>query len=157
MIKSYFERGEPDDRVFDLQTVLALLSEEGNESVLKHLPPDFDLKAMLMEMKIVEPLFEFAKKQNEELGELIHLNYPTHLMKQIMWCRAAQIVVEESICNPDELAINTEQWAANTLELYLLITRSPSFIRDLKLFFGTATLTPHQTAIGVEVMINVYN
>ena len=73
-----------------------------------------------------------------------------------MWCRAAQIVVEESICNPDELTINTKQWACNTRELYLLITRSSSFIRDLQLFFDTTTLTLYQTTIGAEVMINVY-
>ena len=79
---------------------------------------------MLMEMKTSRPLVKFAKKQNEELKKLIHRNHPTHLMGQIMWRKAAQIVVAESICNLDELAIKTKQWAANTRELYMLITRS---------------------------------
>jgi len=156
VINGYFERGEPDDRVLDLQTVLALLSEEGNETILRYPPPDFDLKAMLMEMKVAEPFSEFARKQNEELEKLIHQNHPTHVMGQIMWCRAAQIVVEESICNPDELTINSKQWTSNTRELYLLITRSSSFIRDLQLFFSTTALTSYQTTIGAELMINVY-
>lgn len=56
LIKSYFERGEPDDRVLDLHTVFALLSEDEHDSILKYPPPDFDLKAMLREMKIKEPL-----------------------------------------------------------------------------------------------------
>ena len=48
MIKSYFGEGEPDDQVLDFQTVLTLLSEGGDEPIP---PPDFVLKAMLMEMK----------------------------------------------------------------------------------------------------------
>ena len=63
LIMSYFERGEPDDRVLDLQTVLALLSEEGNESILKHPPPDFDLRTILMEMTIAEPLSELQRSR----------------------------------------------------------------------------------------------
>lgn len=156
LIKSYFERGEPDDRALDLYTVFALLSEGGNDSVLKYPPPDFDLKAMLREMKIMEPLSEFAKVQNEELETLIHQNHSAQLMGQIMWCRAAQIVVEETICNPDELVISPKQWTADTRELYLLITRSSSFVRDLQLFFQTTTLTLNQTTIGAEIMMNVY-
>lgn len=76
-----------------------LLSEDWN-NILKYPPPDFDLKAMLRAMKIEEPLSDFAKAQNKEI-ELIQLNTATQLMGQIMWSRAEQIIVEETICNPD--------------------------------------------------------
>lgn len=56
---------------------------------------------MLRAMKIEEPLSDFAKAQNKEIEKLIQLNTATQLMGQIMWSRAEQIIVEETICNPD--------------------------------------------------------
>lgn len=154
--KSFFERGEPEDQVIDLETVFAFLCEEGNNSILKYPPPDFDLRAIMREMKLEEPLSQFAKDTNEELEKLINLNNETQLMGEVLWCRAAQIVIEEPICNQDEIKINSKQWANDTRELYLLITRSPSFLRDLQLFYDTPTLTPIQTTIGADLFFNVY-
>lgn len=43
---------------------------------------------------------------------------------------------------------------SSTRQLYLLIIRSASFLRDMQLFFETLSST--QTTIGVEAMIRVY-
>ena len=69
----------------------------------------------------------------------------------------AQIVLEESLSNPDaDITISRKQWTVDTHQLYLLITRSASFLLDMQLFFETATLSSTQTTIGVETMIRIY-
>lgn len=109
-------------------------------------------------MKVEQPLSEFAEKQNEELQKLIILDQDkTQLLGQILWCRAVQIILEDSLCHPDvKMNISQRQWTADTRQLYLLITRSASFYRDLQLFFETQDLSHVQTTIGAELMITVY-
>ena len=78
------------------------------------------------------------------------------LMGPILWSRAVQIVLEESLSNPDaDITISRKQWTVDTRQLYLLITKSASFLRDMQLFFETATLSSTETTIGVEAMIRV--
>ena len=87
------------------------------------------------------------------------MKYNDHLdlMGPILWSRAVQIVLEESLSNPDaDIIISRKQWTVDTRQLYLLITRSASFLRDMQLFFETATLSSTETTIGVEAMIRVY-
>ena len=87
------------------------------------------------------------------------MKYNDHLdlMGPILWSRAVQIVLEESLSNPDaDITISRKQWTVDTRQLYLLITRSASFLRDMQLFFETATLSSTETTIGVEAMIRVY-
>ena len=79
-------------------------------------------------MKIKEPLSEFARHQNEQLEKLIQDNEQTALTGQLLWSRAASIVVEDSICNPEDIRILQKQWTVDTPELYLLITQSASFL-----------------------------
>ena len=108
-------------------------------------------------MKIKEPLSDFARQQNEQIEKLMKYNDHLDLMGRILWSRAAQIVLEESLSNPDaDITISRKQWTVDTRQLYLLITRSASFLRDMQLFFETATLSSTQTTIGVEAMIRVY-
>ena len=136
LAKSFFERGEPEEQVIDLQTVYALLLEDGNNSILWSPPADFDLKRILGEMKVKQPLSEFAQKQNEELDKLMKLDEETtEVMGRILWSRAAQIIIEDSISHPAvELKITQRQWTADTHQLYMLITRSASFYRDIHFF-----------------------
>ena len=58
----YFQRGEPD-----LQTVYSLLYEDDEGAILRIPPPDFDFKLLLMDIKIKEPLSDFARQQNEQI------------------------------------------------------------------------------------------
>ena len=79
------------------------------------------------------------------------MKYNDHLdlMGPILWSRAAQIVLEESLSNPDaDITISRKQWTVDT--------RSASFLRYMQLFFETATLSSTETTIGVEAMIRVY-
>ena len=158
LAKSFFERGEPEEQVIDLQTVYALLLEDGNNSILWSPPADFDLKRILGEMKVKQPLSEFAQKQNEELDKLMKLDEETtEVMGRILWSRAAQIIIEDSISHPAvELKITQRQWTADTHQLYMLITRSASFYRDIQLFFNSQALSQVQTSIGAEMMVVVY-
>ena len=158
LAKSFFERGEPEEQVIDLQTVYALLLEDGNNSILWSPPADFDLKRILGEMKVKQPLSEFPQKQNEELDKLMKLDEETtEVMGRILWSRAAQIIIEDSISHPAvELKITQRQWTADTHQLYMLITRSASFYRDFQLFFNSQALAQVQTSIGAEMMVVVY-
>ena len=78
------------------------------------------------------------------------MKYNDHLdlMGPILWSRAAQIVLEESLSNPDADITIRKQWTVDT--------RSASFLRYMQLFFETATLSSTETTIGVEAMIRVY-
>ena len=157
IVAAYFERGDPEDQVIDLQTVYSLLCEDDEGAILRIPPPDFDFKLLLMDIKIKEPLSDFARQQNEQIEKLMKYNDHLDLMGRILWSRAAQIVLEESLSNPDaDITISRKQWTVDTRQLYLLITRSASFLRDMQLFFETATLSSTQTTIGVEAMIRVY-
>ena len=55
-----------------------------------------------------------------------------------------------------ELKITQRQWTADTHQLYMLITRSASFYRDIQLFFNSQALSQVQTSIGAEMMVVVY-
>ena len=107
-----------------------------------------------MDIKIKEPLSDFARQQIEKL---MKYNDQLGLMGRILWSRAAQIILEEPLSNPDaDITISRKQWTVDIRQLYLLITRSASFLRDMQLFYETATLSSTQTTIGVEAMIRVY-
>lgn len=151
---AYFERGELEDQVIDLQTIYSLLCEDDEGAILS-IPRDFDFKLFLMDITIREPLSDFARQQNEQIEKL--MNDHLDLMGRILWSKVAQIVLEESLSNPDaDITISRKQWTVDTHQLYLLITRSASFLLDMQLFFETATLSSTQTTIGVETMIRVY-
>lgn len=150
---AYFERGELEDQVIDLQTIYSLLCEDDEGAILS-IPRNFDFKLFLMDITIRETLSDFARQQNEQIEKL--MNDHLDLMGRILWSKVAQIVLEESLSNPDaDITISRKQWTVDT-QLYLLITRSASFLRDMHLFFETATLSSTQTTIGVETMIRIY-
>ena len=135
---AYFDRGEPEDQVIDLQTVNSLLREDDEGAILRKPPRDF------------------ARQQYKQIEKLMKYNDHLDLMGRILWSRAAQIVLEESLSNPDaDITISRKQWTVDTRQLYLLITRSASFLRDMQLFFETATLSSVQTTTGVEAKIRV--
>ena len=92
---AYFERGEPEEQVIDLQTVYSLLCEDDEGTILRIPPRDFDFKLLLMDIKIKEPLSDFARQQNEQIEKLMKYNDHLDLMGRILWSRAAQIVLEE--------------------------------------------------------------
>ena len=61
-----------------------------------------------MDITIKEPLSDFARQQNEQIEKL--MNDYLDLMRGILWSRAAQIVLEESLSNPDaDITISLKQ------------------------------------------------
>ena len=61
-----------------------------------------------MDITIKEPLSDFARQQNEQIEKL--MNDYLDLMGGILWSRAAQIVLEESLRNPDaDITISLKQ------------------------------------------------
>ncbi|KAL9979615.1 hypothetical protein ACROYT_G017298 [Oculina patagonica] len=94
LVSSFFERGEPEEQVVDLNTVYALLTEEGQNSILRNTPADFDLRHILEEIKVKEVLSDFSKRVNEEVEKLITLDQENRkVMGQILWYRAVQIII----------------------------------------------------------------
>lgn len=104
---AYFERGEPEDQVIDLQTIYSLLCEDDEGAILS-IPRDFDFKLFLIDITIREPLSDFARQQNEQIEKL--MNDHLDLMGRILWSKVAQIVLEESLSNPDaDITISRKQ------------------------------------------------
>lgn len=156
VIKSYFERGNPDESVIDLETVYLFLSEENQCDFVKRPPLEFDVESLLRAMKVAEPMSEFAEEKNREIETLLSLNRDTKLFGQVLWCRGCEIILEDSVCNFDELQISTKQWSVDTRQLFLLITRCPNFLRDLKLFFKSEEPAHVQRLIKAELMVEIY-
>ncbi len=156
VIKSYFERGDPDESVIDLETVYFFLSEEIQSEFVKTPPPEFDVEALLRAMKVTEPLSDVANDKNREIESLLTLNGDTKLFAQLLWCRGCAIILEESLCNFQELQISTKQWAVDTRQFFLLVTRCPNFFRDLKLLFKSEQPTKVQRLIGAQLMVEIF-
>lgn len=111
---------------------------------------------LLGKMQVDDPLSELAKEKNQELQNLINLNPQIRLFGQVLWCRGCHIILEDAACSIGDLEISRKQWSENTRKVYLLVTRSPGYMRDLKLFFQAEDLTQAQRVIGLELMVEVY-
>jgi len=96
LVKSYFERGEPDEMVFDLQTVFMVLSDEASNDFWRWPPPSFNLSSILEEMKVADPLSAFAIEKNRLIGDIISGNPHKETFGKILWGRACQIILEDS-------------------------------------------------------------
>lgn len=125
IIKSYFDRGNPDESVIDLETVYLFLSEENQCDFVKRPPPEFDVESLLRAMKVAVPLSEFAEEKNRELEALLSLNSDTKLFGQVLWCRGCAIILEDSVCNFEELQISTKQWSVDTRQLFPTYYKMP--------------------------------
>jgi hypothetical protein len=66
-------------------------------------------------------------RKNRVLEELLTGNEDLEIVGKIMWSRACQIVLEDSIMNAGDVQISSKQWSRNTKELYLLINQICSF------------------------------
>ena len=156
VVRSYFERGDPDEVVIDLETLYATMAEDTCHDFIRTPPPTFNIGKLLNEMKVDDTISSYAEAKNKELLHLLDLNNQTELLGKILWSCGCQIVIEESLLNMDELLISSQGWTAHSRELYLLITRSRDFMRDLQFFFGTSQVSRTQSAIGAELMMEVY-
>jgi len=117
VIKSYFERGDPQEFFIDLGTVYAVLSDERSSNAFMRTPTDnFSVQGLLESMVIEEPLSEYANRKNSVLEELLTVrNEDLEVVGKIMWSRACQIVLEDSILNAGDVPqISSKQWSLNT-------------------------------------------
>lgn len=77
-------------------------------------------------------------------------------MEKVLWDRACQIVLEDALENPEEMKISNAEWNNDTKELYFLITRCTSQMRDIELFLGVKPLNRYQSTVGAALMMEVY-
>ncbi len=74
--------------------------------------------------------------------------YCAEIFGNILWCRACEIALEQGMSNLEEVE--------NTRALYLLITKSPAYLRDPNMLFQTTQVTEVQSAIRALLMDQVY-
>ena len=117
LVKSYFERGEPDELVIDLQTVFMVLSNEASNEFCRCPPQSFSLSSLLEKMKKADPLSDFATEKNRLIEEIINENPHKETFGNILWSRVCQIILEDSLENLDEVNISTALWSSDTREL----------------------------------------
>ena len=98
---------------------------------------------------------DFSTGKNNVIDDINH-NQDKEILGRILWSRGCQIILEDTLNNSDEVKISSTEWTSDTRDLYLLITRSQVYMRDLQLFFGTKPLNVHQSAVGAQLMIEVY-
>ena len=65
-------------------------------------------------------------------------------------------MVDNTLLTVDEVQLTTTQWSNDIRELYMLITRSPAYIRDLEMFFEVKSLNNVQSADGAKLMLEIY-
>ena len=153
LVKSYFERGEPDELVIDLQTVFMVLSNEASNDFCRCPPQSFSLSSLLEKMKKADPLSDFATEKNRLIEEIINENPHKETFGNILWSRVCQIILEDSLENLDEVNISTALWSSDTRELYMMITRSQDYLRDLEMFFSTKPLNRLQSTVEACMII----
>jgi cobalamin biosynthesis Mg chelatase CobN len=170
LVNGYFDRKEePDEEEnFDLMEdteddlediAMSLMSEGGH--VLSTPPESFDIKKILKEIKVPRPVAEIstgsAKSKNETIDSLLQDNDQVELFGSVLWSQCFQIVTKDSSNSSENMDISSRQWYEKSRMLYLLITRSSEYLRNLQLMFGTESLTQGQSAIGAELTQKVYN
>ena len=134
-MNSFFERGDPDELLIDLETVYAVLADENNHNFMRTLPNDVVITKIIKSMIVEVPLSQYAHDKNALIDEVLHHNTNIELIGKIMWSRSCSIIIEESLLNSDEdIQISTKEWFLNTRALFLLTTRDPAFKNDLQLF-----------------------
>lgn len=132
LVKSYFERADPpDDMVVDLQTVHMILTEEIGSAFHLHPPPTFCIDSLLEKLIVEGPNCDFSTGKNNVIND-INSNQDKEILGRILWSRGCQIVLEDTLNNPDEVKISSTEWTSDTEDLYMLITRSQVYMRDLE-------------------------
>ena len=119
-------------------------------------PQSLSLSSLLEKMKKADPLSDFATEKNGLIEEIINENPHKETFGKILWSRACQIILEDSLDNLDEVNISTALWSSDTRELYMMITRSPDYLRDLEMFFSTKPLNRLQSTVGACMMTETY-
>lgn len=75
--QSYFERGEPDKLVLDLNTVYAILTDESGLEFMRAPPASFDVASLLNGLKVEDPLVSYTVQKNLEVQRLLDLSVTT--------------------------------------------------------------------------------
>ena len=57
----------------------------------------------------------------------------------------------------EKLEVSTRQWFQTFRQLYLLVTRSHDYLSHFEMFFDTKPLTAVQSAIGAELMEQIFH
>ena len=156
LVKSYFERGEPDEMAIDLQTVYMIMADEMSNDFYKHPPSTFSIISILETMMISDPQSEFAIEKNKLVQDLINLNQQKEIVGKILWSCACEIILENTLDNLNEVQLSTTQWSNDTRELYMLLTRSTAYMRDMEMFFNVKPINRLQATIGACLMVEVY-
>ncbi|KXJ15641.1 hypothetical protein AC249_AIPGENE11088 [Exaiptasia diaphana] len=144
IVKSFFERPDPDEVMLDLETVYSVMIEDFE--TFTHTPPSsFNVAAILTNMKVEHP-------------STAHTTQKSGITDEIMCALAYKIVIVESVANiqGDQVVITSKQWTGDTRQLNMLITRSSHFLSYLKLLFNAEHLEVIHMAIGAELLFKVY-
>ena len=157
MVDSYLERGSPDDLFIDLETVHAVLADESSQDFVKFPPNTFSIRKLLENMIINGPVTEFAINKTSILEETLRLNEQIDLLGRVLWCRACNIVLEESILNTSaDVKTSSKEWTLNTKELHRYLTKSWDFSADFCSFFNVKKLSEIQSTISSQLILEVY-
>ncbi|KAK3737060.1 hypothetical protein QZH41_003693 [Actinostola sp. cb2023] len=151
LVKDYFERGEPDDRAIDLETVFVMLTADENMHLLGTPPQSFKVEDILQEMKVPDPQTEFTEQKNEVIEMLLN-NHAIELFGNILWSTCCKIVLQHALDNVSLIHVSTKQWTEYSRELYMEVTCSPEYLRNLEMFFDCSPVTPVQSHIGAELI-----
>ncbi|CAB3996516.1 ATP-dependent DNA helicase PIF1 [Paramuricea clavata] len=112
---------------------------------------------MKVPLSVAERSTGSAKSKNETIDSLLQDNDQVELFGSVLWSQCFQIVTKDSSNSSESMDISSRQWYEKSRMLYLLITRSSEYLRNLQLIFGTESLTQGQSAIGAELTQKVYN
>ncbi|EDO36997.1 predicted protein [Nematostella vectensis] len=155
ILKSYFERGEPSELLIDLPTVYAVLADETSHDFVRTPQAGFNIRELLKGQRSEVVLSDFGREKNKLIDEMLAGGKDLDTMGKVMWCRSCQIIIEDSIDDVAEIHVSIRQWTLDTQSLFMLLSRSPDFLSDLKMFFEKK-LSPVQSNVGTNLMIAVY-
>jgi len=89
-----------------------VLQEDTNE-IISRPTEDFDVIELLQSMKVPDPITPCAMAKNNSIDDLIS-NTQLEVFGNILWSRACQIVVEDSLLNLEEIQVSSTPWTVDT-------------------------------------------
>lgn len=154
-VNGYFERNEQDECVIDLDTAYIILTSEENNHYLATPPDSFQPTSILNEMKVTDPQTEIEQKKNDIIDEALN-SQCTDIYLKIIWSSCCKILIENALMENMTSHVTSKHWTETTRLFYLHITSCPSFLMNLKLFFGLPQLTYIHTLLGSQIYEEVY-
>ena len=115
LVKSYFERADlPDDMAVDLQTAHMIMTEQIDSDFDLHPQLTFSIDSLLNKLLVEDLIVTLPLKKKNIVINDTNSNQDKEILRRILWSRGCQIILENTLNNPDKVKISSTEWNSDT-------------------------------------------